>query len=281
MSGGFGVFDEGMLRLEWVDQAGQAVDSLNLGAVSPRNFISLDQRYPAPSEASQARLAVIVNGKQLSLAQTGNRMSREVRLEWLRPDEINAERERCPLVYLPIGPLEWHGPHLPFGTDPLQATHTALSLAEKIGGVVHPTLYIGTERKRSNETLRDLGFKGDEWIVGMDFPANTERSYYYVEDAFAMMVRFTLEQLTTRGYRLVVIVNGHGATNQIQQLQRLAAEFTQRGPCKVLYTFDLDAEFDDDAGHATITETSAILALEAGAGEPGQPAAKRYPPQQC
>jgi creatinine amidohydrolase len=77
------------------------------------------------------------------------------------------------------------------------------------------------------------------------------------------MVRFTLEQLTTRGYRLVVIVNGHGATNQIQQLQRLAAEFTQRGPCKVLYTFDLDAEFDDDAGHATITETSAILALDA------------------
>jgi creatinine amidohydrolase len=188
-------------------------------------------------------------------------MSREVRLEWLRPDEINAERERCPLVYLPIGPLEWHGLHLPFGADPLQATHTALSLAEKIGGVVHPTLYIGTERERSSETLRDLGFKGNEWIVGMDFPANTERSYYYVEDAFAMMVRFTLEQLTTRGYRLVVIVNGHGATNQIQQLQRLAAEFTQRGPCKVVYTFDLDAKFDEDAGHATITETSAILAL--------------------
>jgi len=190
-------------------------------------------------------------------------MSREVRLEWLRPDEINAERERCPLAYLPIGPLEWHGPHLPFGTDPLQANHTALSLAEKIGGVVHPTLYIGTERERSSETLKDLGFKGDEWIVGMDFPTNTERSYYYAEDIFAMMVRFTLEQLTTRGYRLLVIVNGHGATNQIQQLQRLAAEFTQRGPCKVIYTFDLDAEFDEDAGHATITETSAILALEA------------------
>jgi creatinine amidohydrolase len=190
-------------------------------------------------------------------------MNREVRLEWLRPDEINTERERCPLVYLPIGPLEWHGPHLPFGTDPLQATHTAQSLAEKIGGVVHPALYIGTERERSSETLRDLGFQGDEWIVGMDFPANTERSYYYVEDAFAMIVRFALEQLTTRGYRLVVIVNGHGATNQILQLQRLAAEFTQRGSCKVIYTFDLDEEFDEDAGHATITETSAILALEA------------------
>jgi hypothetical protein len=69
--GGFGVFDEGMLRLEWVDQAGQAIDSLNLGAVSPRNFISLNQQYSAPPEASQVQLVVIVNGKQLLLAQTG------------------------------------------------------------------------------------------------------------------------------------------------------------------------------------------------------------------
>lgn len=188
-------------------------------------------------------------------------MSRELRLEWLRPDEIVNERNRCPVVYLPLGPLEWHGPHLPFGTDPLQATHTALALAEKIGGIVHPTLFIGTERERSPELLRDIGFKGEEWIVGMDFPANNEHSYYYSEDVFAVMVRYTLEQLVAHGYRLVVLVNGHGATNQIQQLQRLAAEFTARGPAKVLYTFDLDAEIDVDAGHATITETSAVMAL--------------------
>lgn len=190
-------------------------------------------------------------------------MTRETRLQWLRSYEVAAERERCPLVYLPIGPLEWHGPHLPLGTDPLQAEHTALALAEKIGGVVHPTLYIGTERERSPELLRDLGFSGEEWIVGMDFPANNERSYYYAEDAFSIIVRFTLEQLMAHGYRLVVLVNGHGATNQIHQLQRLAAEFTQRGPAKVLYTFDLDAQTDDDAGHATITETAAIMALNA------------------
>lgn len=188
-------------------------------------------------------------------------MTREIRLQWLRPDEVALERERCPLVYLPIGPIEWHGPHLPLGTDPLQAEHTALALAEKIGGVVHPTLYIGTERERSPELLRDLGFSGDEWIVGMDFPANSERSYYYAEDAFAIMIRFTLEQLAVHGYRLIVIVNGHGATNQIQHLRRLAAEFSQRGPARVLYTFDLDAQTDEDAGHATVTETAAILAL--------------------
>ena len=107
---------------------------------------------------------------------------REVRLQWLRPDEVVAERERVPIVYLPIGPLEWHGPHLPLGTDPLQAEHTAIGLAEKIGGVVHPTLFIGTERERAPELLRDLGFEGDEWIVGMDFPGNSLPSLYSPED---------------------------------------------------------------------------------------------------
>ena len=33
---------------------------------------------------------------------------RTVQLELLRPGEILAERERCSIVYLPVGPLEWH-----------------------------------------------------------------------------------------------------------------------------------------------------------------------------
>jgi creatinine amidohydrolase len=186
---------------------------------------------------------------------------REVRLQWLRPEEIIAERERASIVYLPVGPIEWHGPHLPLGTDPLLAEHLALLLAEQTGGVVHPTLYIGTERERSPKLLRDLGFNGDEWIVGMDFPGNELRSYYYSEDAFATIVRLTIEQLIAQHYQFIVIVNGHGATNQIYHLQRLAAEFSQRGPARVLYTFDLDAAVDVDAGHATITETAAVMAL--------------------
>lgn len=71
VSGGFGVFDEGMLHLEWVDQAEKTIDSINLGNVSPLNVIALDERYSDPLGASQARLVVAVNGKQLPLAQTG------------------------------------------------------------------------------------------------------------------------------------------------------------------------------------------------------------------
>ena len=32
-------------------------------------------------------------------------MSREVRVEFLRPEQVIAEREKCSLVFLPLGPL--------------------------------------------------------------------------------------------------------------------------------------------------------------------------------
>ena len=50
---------------------------------------------------------------------------RTVQLELLRPGEILAERERCSIVYLPVGPLEWHGPAMPYGTDALLAQSLA------------------------------------------------------------------------------------------------------------------------------------------------------------
>jgi creatinine amidohydrolase len=40
-------------------------------------------------------------------------------LEFLRPEEILDEMRRCPAVFLPLAPLEWHVPHLPYGVDPL------------------------------------------------------------------------------------------------------------------------------------------------------------------
>ncbi len=188
---------------------------------------------------------------------------REVRLQWMRPDEVLAERERCPVAYLPIGPLEWHGPHLPLGTDPLQAESLAIALARQVGGIVCPTLYWGTERERSPDMLRHLGFKGDEWIVGMDFPANSMLSFYAPEEQFATVVRWTLEGLVAHGFRLIVLLNGHGATNQIYHLERLAAGFSARGPARLLYCYTLAREAGDDLGHATITETAAMLALDA------------------
>ncbi|MFM8319750.1 MAG: creatininase family protein, partial [Chloroflexota bacterium] len=69
-------------------------------------------------------------------------------LAHLRPEEILAELSRCPVAYLPVGLIEWHGPHLPMGLDALNAENAARLAAGQTGGLLLPTLYCGTERER-------------------------------------------------------------------------------------------------------------------------------------
>jgi creatinine amidohydrolase len=69
----------------------------------------------------------------------------EVRYELMRIGEILAAKRRFPLAFCPVSPIEWHGLHLPVGTDGLHAHHVAVRVAEQVGGVVLPTLFAGTE----------------------------------------------------------------------------------------------------------------------------------------
>ncbi len=189
---------------------------------------------------------------------------REIHLERMRPDQIEAEKERCSIAYLPIGPLEWHGPAAPFGVDPLVAQESALRCARAVGGVVLPTLYAGTERERDPETLAHLGFADTaQYIVGMDFPDNSTPSYYFREEIFALTVREYLRLLVKQGYKLVVLVNGHGATGQMSSLFRLAAEFTGETGTRVLVGFPAASLGfpGEDPGHATRAEISQAMAL--------------------
>ncbi|MBB96600.1 MAG: creatininase [Rhodobacteraceae bacterium] len=48
-----------------------------------------------------------------------------------------------PIVILPTGALEQHGPHLPLGTDAMMPTMLAERVAAKIDGLVAPTLSYG------------------------------------------------------------------------------------------------------------------------------------------
>jgi creatinine amidohydrolase len=152
---------------------------------------------------------------------------KELRVRYMLPGELREAREKLPLIYLPLAPLEWHGPHLALGTDAVNAEKTALAVAEKTGGVVLPTLHMGTERERSPEMLESLGFEKDEYIVGMDFPEakGLYNSFYCPEGLFAMVVREHILQCISHGYKYIFIVNGHGATNHQEVLARLCCEF--------------------------------------------------------
>jgi creatinine amidohydrolase len=149
--------------------------------------------------------------------------------------------------------------------DALHAEAVALRVAAQVGGVVFPALFSGTETLRngvgfrSGNSLRSLGFAGTERIVGMDFPAHSLKSFYYDEGMFGVYVRETIHLLKNHGYRLIVIVNGHGASNHINALRRVAAETSEPGRAHVLYQFAF--EEGASAEHAARVETSIMLVL--------------------
>ena len=196
---------------------------------------------------------------------TDTSMDFETRYEWLRPGQLRARQEQCPLILFPLGPLEYHGPHLPLGTDPLSATFVAHECCRRLGkGVVLPTMYVGTERERDPDMLESLGFKRDDYVVGMDFPARLWNSHYLPEEVFAMTVAAEVRCLISQGYKYIFIVNGHGAFNHNAALKRLCIELSNTTPAQVDFAigFPEEAAATGAIGHGDIAETSLIMSYD-------------------
>ena len=91
-------------------------------------------------------------------------------------------------VILPLGSLESHGPHLPFGTDALTAHLLALEIARRVRGTaVLPPVPYGM-----SEAYRDFSFT-------VSLRPETETA----------IVADILESLHREGVRKVLILNGH------------------------------------------------------------------------
>lgn len=78
----------------------------------------------------------------------------------LRPDEFRKRVEKAPIAYLPLGKPEWHGEHLPLGTDGILSENFFQKLAKEVGGIVLPMLFLGPDEQRVS---------GDQELYGMDF----------------------------------------------------------------------------------------------------------------
>jgi creatinine amidohydrolase len=177
--------------------------------------------------------------------------------------EIVDAKSRAPVVFAPVSPIEWHGPHLPVGTDGLHAHEVAVRVAREAGGVVLPTLFLGTETVLRASELETLGLDPGARVVGMDFPGLPVKSLYLEESAFGIAVRDLVRALAADAFRLVVLVNGHGAANHMRTLDRIAREETRRGEVIVLslMVWVPRSPPNEDPGHATREETSVMLAI--------------------
>jgi creatinine amidohydrolase len=111
-----------------------------------------------------------------------------------------------------------------------------------------------------------LGFDHPDqrYIVGIDFPNNTMPSFYSKEETFGVVVKEYVRMLTLQKYKLIVIVNGHGATNQIYTLDRIAKEISAETTSRVYVSMgydDITETESQEFGHACLLETSVQIYL--------------------
>lgn len=165
----------------------------------------------------------------------------EVRLERMRPAQLAAARERFAVAYVPLGATEFHGRHLPVGLDGLKARGLLMRVAQRIGGVLLPTVYHGTGG----------GHEGFEWTWMV-------RPQVLIDTLLA-----TLHGLEQSGVRLVVLLSGHTPNQDVYDA--LAEQFKQQGGnAEVMMLSDADAFAADEPrriDHAAKWEASYMLAL--------------------
>jgi len=140
-------------------------------------------------------------------------MTSEVRYQLLRPAGIVERREACPVVYIPIGTLEWHGLHNPLGADTLQAEHLAILCAKLGGGLVFPPLYFGESRIEGLMESNAADCEEIAKLMRLDPENFTPERFMFTateqNENYQRLLAHILNQAETLGFEVAVLVAGH------------------------------------------------------------------------
>jgi len=140
-------------------------------------------------------------------------LDEEVRYHMLRPAQVLERRRSCPVAYVPLGNLEWHGVHNPYGTDTLQAEAMAIMCARRGGGIAFPPLYYGESRLEAlmeanasdrDDIARNMGLDPGNFKSGRQAFTATEQALNYQR-----LLLHILVEVETLGFELGVLVAGH------------------------------------------------------------------------
>ena len=112
------------------------------------------------------------------------------RLTWVEY-QARVQDEQAP-VFLPVGALEQHGPHLPLGTDAILSAAVAQGVAAETAGLVAPALAYGYKSQ-------------PKCGGGQHSPGTTSLDAM----TLAHTVRDTVREFARHGVKKLVIVNGH------------------------------------------------------------------------
>ena len=162
----------------------------------------------------------------------------EVRLERMRPEQVDKSKERLPAIYVPFGSVEWHGYHNPVGLDAIKAHEQLVGLAQRVGGVVYPPVFFGA------------GGGHTQW----------PSSFMVSADPMAVIVTELLQGFERDSYQWAILLSGH-YPNRWEYLDKASrAYLAAGGKMKVLAL--IENEIPGIGGdHASMFETSSMLYL--------------------
>jgi len=194
-----------------------------IGLVLGLMFLIVAGYHFVPAAWGQARpdAARVERTKANALAQT-------VQMQFMRPGQLEAAARRFPVVYVPFGCIEWHGRHLPLGTDALKAHGILVKCAEEFGGVVYPPVYFHS------------GF-------------NREHLEAVITDLF--------QRLKAAGFRVIIGVSGHNVQQQIDMIDKALEPVVADGTVAGigLWEISLSRSPESNTDHAAKWETSDMM----------------------
>lgn len=156
------------------------------------------------------------------------------------------------VVIIPCGSIEEHGNHLPLCTDSLQAEYVALSVAEKTGCLVAPTLKYGLCSSTRN------------------FPGTITISF----DSLRSIMGDILEDFIRNGFKRLLVITGHAGRSHMIAIGLAAKEvvnkhMNEENRPRIMLCSDYDfayelrgKEFDERDSHAGTIETSRVMAIK-------------------
>jgi len=199
-------------------------------------------------------LGAVLGTGRLAQAQT-NSPQTKLSVHWEEltgPDFLQAIQRSQGTCLLPFGILEKHGPHMPIGSDLINARYAALHAAEQQYAVVFPEYYFG----QISEARHEPG------------------TIAYSRDLQLALLQATTDEMARNGCKKILIVNGHGGNGSL--LPYFAQSQLDKPHDYVVYLFDQRTpatggpkkKTSIDA-HAGESETSKMMIVRPRSATPG------------
>jgi creatinine amidohydrolase len=151
-------------------------------------------RHPSRTSLLAVLVLSLAASTALAQAQAPAPASGELPLKWeelTAPDFVKAVERSGGTAVIPIGVLEKHGPHLPIGTDLLDAREVALRGVKKEYSIVYAPYYFSQIFEAKHQ------------------PGTVAYSARLIWD----VLQETVDEIARNGIKKIIIVNGHGGNN--------------------------------------------------------------------